>query len=289
LGPTILNLGAPIPEAGEKGNRMGRSKAIPLFPHPALLLEKGGERALVIADLHIGWEMALSEQGIHIPSQTRRFLERILGLIRDHEPSLLILLGDVKHTIAKADMAEWRDVPEFLDALRRSVREVVLVPGNHDGGIDPLLPSGIKMLGASGMRLWDRYGLLHGHAWPGPELLECDLLIMAHMHPTVTLSDPLGFRIIQQVWIRGRCDRGGLRERVGRRKAGVGKRGDLDCLIMPSFNDFLGGQSINRGDFGEVEYIGPILRSGLMELGESDVYMLDGTYLGKAKGLIRGD
>ncbi len=268
---------------------MNRSKAMPLFPHPALLLTRGREKALVIADLHIGWEMALSEQGIHIPSQTGRFLERVLGLIRAHSPSLLILLGDVKHTIAKAEMAEWRDVPEFFEALKRSVREVILVPGNHDGGIDPLLPSGIRVMGASGMRLWGRYGLFHGHAWPGPDLLECDLLVMAHMHPTVSLSDPLGFRIVQQVWVRGKCDRGRLREGVGERCEGRGKAGDLDCLIMPSFNDFLGGQSINREDFGEREYIGPILRSRSMELGGSDVYMLDGTYLGKAKALIRSD
>ncbi|MEM3590139.1 MAG: metallophosphoesterase [Candidatus Bathyarchaeia archaeon] len=268
---------------------MGRTKAMPLFPHPALLLTRGREKALVIADLHIGWEMALSEQGIHIPSQTGRFLERILGLIRAHSPSTLILLGDVKHTIAKAEMAEWRDVPEFFEALKRSVREVILVPGNHDGGIDPLLPSGIKVMGASGMRLWDRYGLLHGHAWPGPDLMECNLLIMAHMHPTVSLSDPLGFRIVQQVWVRGRCDRERLREEVGKPREGEGRRGDLDCLIMPSFNDFLGGQSINREDFGGREYIGPMLRSRSMDLGESDVYMLDGTYLGRAKALIRGD
>jgi putative SbcD/Mre11-related phosphoesterase len=269
---------------------MGPSKAIPLFPHPALMIAKGREKALVVADLHIGWEMALSDQGIHIPSQTGRFLERILGLIRAHSPSHLILLGDVKHTIAKAEMAEWRDVPEFFEALKRSVPEITLILGNHDGGIDPLLPSGIRISEASGMRLWGKYGLLHGHAWPSPELLECDLLVMGHMHPTVALSDPLGFRIVQQVWVRGRCDRGRLMEQISRHGMDGGRAGgSLDCLIMPSFNDFLGGQSINRASLAEREYIGPILRSRSLELEESDIYLLDGTYLGKAKSLIRGD
>ena len=59
---------------------------------------------------------------------------------------------------------------------------------------------------------------------------------------------------------------------------------------MPSFNDFLGGQAINRRIVGgskesRAEYIGPVLRSGAVDLDNAEVYLLDGTFLGKIEHL----
>ena len=56
---------------------------------------------------------------------------------------------------------------------------------------------------------------------------------------------------------------------------------EIEVIVVPSFNDLLGGYPINR----KFEMISPIFKSGIVDLGESEIYLLDGTYLGKLKEL----
>jgi hypothetical protein len=61
-------------------------------------------------------------------------------------------------------------------------------------------------------------------------------------------------------------------------------------LIMPSFNNFLGGQPINRKigkNNKSKKFIGPILRYGNVDLKNAEAYLLDGTFLGKLEYLKR--
>ncbi len=170
----------------------------PVSSLPALLLEEQAERVLVIADLHIGWEVTLAQRGIHIPSQTPKLLEKITRAIQDSKPSSIILLGDIKHAVEKLALEEWRDVPLFFEKISDMVSDIHVIPGNHDGNIDALVTPNVKIHASSGL-LWGNTGLIHGHAWPSPEVASAQNLIMAHLHPVVTLTDPLGFRGTKQV------------------------------------------------------------------------------------------
>src|ERR1700746_1202766 len=80
----------------------------PVADQPALLMEKDGERVLVVADLHLGWEVSLSHQGIHVPSQVPRLLDKLRKIIAETHPKVLILLGDVKHAVSKVELEEWK-------------------------------------------------------------------------------------------------------------------------------------------------------------------------------------
>jgi metallophosphoesterase superfamily enzyme len=53
-------------------------------------------------------------------------------------------------------------------------------------------------------------------------------------------------------------------------------------FIMPSFNDFLGGRPLNvvRGDAKTEMTLGPVLRSGAVNVEKAETYLLDGTFLG---------
>ena len=53
----------------------------PLPPYPATLVKTQGTRTIVVADLHLGWEMALSHEGIHVPTQTPKLLRKILDIV----------------------------------------------------------------------------------------------------------------------------------------------------------------------------------------------------------------
>jgi len=275
---------------------------MPVGPFAALLLKRKVERFLVVVDLHIGWEAALAQQGIHVPSQTPKILKKLLQLIDLYKPTNMIFLGDVKHTIARVEMEEWRDVPDFFEALVKKVSKIQVVLGNHDGNLEPLLPESVKILPSTGVA-FGNFGLFHGHAWPAPELLGCRNLIIGHVHPTAVFRDPMGFRITSQVWVKAGCD-GALLTKFVLRHAGIKVNADpafsllkhfnvklmsSQLTIMPSFNDFLGGQSINKRGMGRDrrsrEYIGPVLRSGSINIDKAETYLLDGTFLGDVSQL----
>jgi len=125
----------------------------PVADQPALLLEHKGERVLVIADLHLGWEVTLAHQGIHVPSQVPRLLEKLRKILDETHPKLLVLLGDVKHAVSKVELEEWKYVPEFFDKLVEIIPEVEVVPGNHDGNLEPLTPPSVITIKAGRLSL----------------------------------------------------------------------------------------------------------------------------------------
>jgi len=274
----------------------------PIGSEPALLLRRRGERVVVVGDLHIGWEVTLSQQGIHIPSQTGKMLQRLRVIIEKEHPSRIIILGDVKHSVTRAELEEWRDVPDFFEALLKLVPSVQVILGNHDGNLEPLTPSKVEILPSTGLALWGRFGLLHGHAWPSPEILGCETLILGHLHPAVTLRDALGYRLTKPAWVTASCDPKKL-VRGTLKAAGIQPGSDLEktlkerfrvklaakrCVFVPPFNDFLGGRPVNSRKIEEThagERLGPILRSGAVDMEDAEVHLLDGTYLGRVRQL----
>ncbi|MEM2865237.1 MAG: hypothetical protein QW569_05365 [Candidatus Bathyarchaeia archaeon] len=248
---------------------------------------EGERRTLVIADLHIGWEVSLSQQGIHIPSQVGRLTSKVLRAVELSGAEELLILGDVKHTVAKAELEEWRDVPLFFEEALTMVESISIIPGNHDGNLEGLLPADVKLLPSTGTSM-DGVALFHGHSLPSPKILKgCSRLVMGHMHPVVALRDKMGFKTLQQVWVRTRCETEKLLGILRRRYRSLDdlKLDEwISCTILPSFNDLLGGRAVNS-EGGDGEYMGPLMRSGAVNLDESEAFLLDGTYLGKIQRL----
>lgn len=268
----------------------------PLWPYPAALVKTKKEHVLVVADLHIGWEMALSQKGIFVPTQTPKLLGKLIEIVTKYNPEKLLILGDVKHTVATAEVGEWHDIPDFFSELRTLVKEILIIKGNHDGNLEPLLPENIKLLPTTGATI-NNVGFFHGHRWPSPPMLKCKLLIMGHMHPIIAFRDPMGFRIIKQVWVKAKCDKIQLikilLEKHRIKMEGENPEKTLfkhykirpkteEIFIMPSFNDFLGGKPLNerQSKKANAAYIGPILRSDVVDMENAELYMLDGTFLG---------
>jgi uncharacterized protein len=268
-----------------------------LLPNPAALIKTQKSKSLLISDPHIGWEMELQEKGIHVPSQTGKILKKLTALIAKYKPDRLIILGDVKYTVINAEFGEWRDIPEFFNKLLDCIDDIAIIRGNHDANLEPLLPEKIKLLPASGAVVGD-VGVFHGHKWPSPTLLACKTLVMGHLHPVVVFRDPAGFRLTRQVWMKANCNTEALAKTL-LEKQGVKVVGSVEetmqkqcqfsprsseLFIMPSFNDFLGGRPINqtksRSEIGSESLIGPVLRSKAVDVDNSELYLLDGIYLG---------
>ena len=275
-----------------------------LLPHPAALIKNGKTKIIVIADPHLGWETGLQQKGIHIPSQTPKILKNLITLLSKYKPDMLVILGDVKYTVVSAEPGEWREIPEFFEKLGSHVNEIVVVRGNHDANLEPLLPENVRILPATGTVI-DNVGLFHGHKWPSPLLLSCKIMIMGHLHPVMVFRDPAGFKITRPVWMKTSCNTSKL-TKVLLQKNGVKIEGtpDLTLLrhydfkprtaqifVMPSFNEFLGGRPINetrpREELDSESLIGPVLRSEALNVDGSEIYLLDGTYLGTLNQLRR--
>jgi len=269
-----------------------------LSPHPALLINEDSKKTLVISDLHIGWEISLVEEGIYVPSQTAKILERLKRIIASEKPDCLLVLGDIKHTVAKIETEEWRDVPRFFEEICRIVSKVQIIPGNHDGDIEALLPEEVEILPPRGKIIGD-VGFFHGHTWPFLEMLGCKTLVIGHVHPIIAFKDPIGFRITRQVWIKAPCNTRKLAKSMLKgHNLRMKKDETIDesleklniflnvdsLIIMPSFNDFLGGHAVNTYGLTRQEkfkgFIGPVLRSGSINFEKAEIYLLDGTFLG---------
>lgn len=274
-----------------------------LMPYPAALIETAKTKTLVIADPHIGWETSLQNKGIHVPSQTQKMLKKLLTLISNHRPDNLMIIGDVKYTVMHSEFGEWHDIPEFFNQINSHVSNISIVRGNHDANLEPLLPEKVTILPASGV-IEGEVGLFHGHKWPSPHLLSCTTLVMGHLHPVVVFRDPNGFKLTRQVWMKISCDTSALTQilleknnvKIENTPQETLKKYYKICasttqlLIMPSFNDFLGGRPVNeinpRKD-SSGELIGPVLRSKAVDLANSELYLLDGTYLGTLNQLLK--
>jgi len=267
----------------------------PVRNHPALLHTEKKHRTLIVADLHLGWEISLAQKGVHIPSQSTKILRKLLTVIDITNPRTLVILGDVKHTIAKAESGEWKDIPEFFEAIQAKIDDIRVIRGNHDGNLEPLLPKGVQLQPSTGITL-DNVGFFHGHTWPAKRLLNCKTLVMGHVHPTLSFRDTLGYKIMAPVWIEIGLDHRklALPSRKIRHSKSAAPSSDnrrypaklqaKQLLIIPCFNDFLGGRPMNkRGP--HKGYVGPLMRSEAIDIEKGRVYLLDGTFLGTVEQL----
>ena len=256
----------------------------PLVNEPALIVEDT-IRVLVVADIHLGIEWDLQNSGIVIPSQSKKALDKIQEYIDIVRPDRVVLLGDVKHNIPQISWQERVEVPDFLETIAK-LAPVDIVPGNHDGDIQYLIrrvPDELEvtLLPAKGFVL-DGVGYFHGHTWPGAELVVCHNIIMAHNHPTIRFTDPLGASSAEPAWIRTRMNYLPLAEHY----SAIGlelKWSDPEVIIMPAFCELCGGVAFNESAYDDL--LGPVFSSGTIDLDHAQVYLIDGTRLGKLNDL----
>jgi len=239
----------------------------PLIDEPALLLRE--KKLLVIADLHIGIESELRQNGLQVPSQTKLMEERLISIITKNQVNSIILLGDIKHTIPLSTYQERTDVKKFLDTIQPYCT-VHILPGNHDGNIDRLLSSNIQLHSSDGF-VFEGIGFTHGHRIPSNEIMQCDQVIIGHSHPTVMLMDRLGYRTFEQCWLRGPPRIGALKEKYPQSSTS-------QILLMPAFNPLCGGTAVNQDAL-----LGPF--RSLIDVDNAELYLLDGSLLGKVKDL----
>ena len=227
-------------------DRLELSKGVEVTRDLALFLRE--ERALVISDLHLGFEGALAEQGVSIPRFQRKVILERLGRMLDRvRAERVVIAGDFKHEFSRNLVDEWVEVKQVLRFLKERVTPV-LVRGNHDNYL-------ATILGDLRMELLDRadvagHTIVHGHE----EVSTLHPIVMGHEHPAVKLKDELGATLSVPAFLAS--DR---------------------LIVLPAFSPLALGVDVssvpylspilNRTDIGDARVIGVDEREGLLDFG----------------------
>lgn len=162
-----------------KGYRL--SERLRILPGGAALIVP--EEVLVVADLHLGCEAALEQEGLSLPRvQTRKVEAYVRRLVEEVSPSKMIVAGDLKHNFSRNLTQEWQDVSRFVRGLSDMV-PLEVVKGNHDNFLFSILgelgtPLAMETV-VGGIRV------VHGHAGRCTDAPT----IIGHIHPSLVLKD----------------------------------------------------------------------------------------------------
>ena len=263
------------------------------FDDRAVVLKGKTKAALVVSDMHLGYETALEERGVHIPQQHSKMIERLIHLVELYNIDKVYIIGDVKHSILVDSSYNWNVVPEFMESLSQVVKTVI-IPGNHDGDLEAILPRSVVLGDVVGTVFSDdeySVGLIHGHAWPSRDVLSSDLIIMGHNHPAIrrikrVVAEDLGRTervrslVTLPVILRTNLDRYCVCDKMGIDPQVIKREGKL--LILPGFNPLLSGIPVNL-EHSKLQ--GPFYDNGCIDYLNSDVLSTQGLFLGKVKHL----
>ncbi|MBI4149574.1 metallophosphoesterase [Candidatus Woesearchaeota archaeon] len=157
----------------------------------ALYLQK--HQALVISDVHIGYEEALQKSGVLTPrfqfaDQMKR-IRRILAFCKKTQRRIqhIVITGDLKHEFGTISGQEWRETLQFLDMLSKE-GSITLIRGNHDTILGPIAQKRNVVL--QDALLLGNILIIHGNRLPAAELLkQAKVIIMGHEHPAITIRE----------------------------------------------------------------------------------------------------
>jgi len=221
------------------------------------------ERALAIADVHLGIEDALQDEGILVPrdhlAQVQQRLERILGELHvtPSDPLHKVLInGDLRHQFGPLSRVEHKESKEFLRWLAQWAEHIVLIEGNHDGSLAAL--AGERIVICKSYSVGDCW-FVHGDSPLPPSPLPSEgegsrgvrelgtrsdgqWIVIGHEHPAVGLRDPVTHRVeVYKCFL-------------------VGKFAEKNLLVLPSFN-----QLVKGSDLLKEQPLSPVVRSSELE------------------------
>ncbi|WP_280536313.1 metallophosphoesterase [Halopenitus sp. POP-27] len=257
----------------------------PVPGEPAAVADLPDERVLLIADYHAGIEAGLRyERGVELDSDADGRREHVLSLLDRTTADRLVVLGDLAHRIPEPEGPEREEIEALIAAVTERV-PMTLVVGNHDAGVAEsvaervadgltVIPPEGGRLGAEGRTRGKSIGVVHGHTWPEPDVLEADVVCLGHEHPQVRLSDAVGGSRVEHAWLRGSLRVEAFDAAEPGSTAVEAVESDPDVVVFPAFNERSGGTWVNVEGNG---FLSPFLPDAL---DDAEAYLLDGTRLG---------
>jgi putative SbcD/Mre11-related phosphoesterase len=208
---------------------------------------------VVISDLQLGEELYLAEEkGIFVPQvQLKEIKKELNDIFKKVKAKRILINGDLKHEFGEASRQEWREVIDFVEFLRKKVKEIIIVRGNHDNYLLNIA-SKINLQVFDPFYLEKGYLFTHGHkkiSYPK----EFHTLIIGHEEPAIILKE--GFDKIKLPALL-----------YGKMKNG--KR----IICLPAFSYLSSGTEVNAVD--KEDLLSPILKEDV-EIDDLEVIGID--------------
>jgi uncharacterized protein len=212
---------------------------------------------LIIADIHIGQEESLNNDGVLLP----RFffkdqIEMLSKILITKDIDTVIINGDLKHEHGRISESEWKNTLKFLDLLEN--RKIILIKGNHDKILNPIIQK--RKLEMKDYLVIDNNLICHGD-----KILETtekyNTIIIGHEHPAISIRE--GMRVeTYKCYI-------------------IGKYKSKKLIVQPSFNLISSGTDVTKEQ---------LLSPYLNDIFNMEAYIVDQKiyHFGKIKGLING-
>jgi putative SbcD/Mre11-related phosphoesterase len=207
---------------------------------------------IVIADLHLGYESIMAEEGVLIPkTQFKEEMEMLKEILKKKKSSRIILLGDIKNEFSETSYHEFKEVSDLLKFLKENFKQVIVIKGNHDNYI-------YYVTSKCGTELYDEllineYYFVHGHQDLALKQLKAKTIVIGHEHPVIALYDEVGGKEIVKCFLYG--------------KTRFGK----NLLVLPAFSTLSYGTEMNS--VLKEELLSPILK--IVELDEFEAVGVD--------------
>ncbi len=210
-------------------------------------------RTLVVADLHIGFEVAMAEEGNYVPSLLRKMVSDLRTILEAGKFKRLVINGDLKHSFIPV-RREKSELRTFFEGIKGLIDEVILVRGNHDVGVAWLRELDIEIVDSLEIGGWT---LVHGH-----RLEEGERFIIGHEHPAIRLRDEVGASVKVPAFLWGE-----------------------KLIVLPAFSPWAYGNDVTR------EIVSPFLKvfdiDSMRVIVPIEGELLDFGKLGKLKETLR--
>jgi putative SbcD/Mre11-related phosphoesterase len=188
---SLLSWSCLLKDVASKGYRV--CDGVEIFPGGAALLSD--ENILVVADMHLGCESALENEGLSIPRvQTRKIGQYMTMMIDSLAPSKVVVAGDLKHNFSRNLVQEGQDVQRFIGILSGRI-PLEVIKGNHDNYLGLILREYDVPLYRE--RSYGGVRIVHGHSG----VLAGGVTLMGHIHPSLRLRDGVGASVKDQCFL----------------------------------------------------------------------------------------
>lgn len=150
-------------------------------------------KALVLCDLHLGFEEEAANQGMYIPRiQLRKSLEVLRRGLDTTDAEWVVFAGDVKHCFSRLLRSEREELSKLFEFLAKRGVRVTVVRGNHDNYL-PIVAKKYNVEIVKELIVGDTL-IVHGHFSPGEEYRgKVKTVIIGHEHPSLRLRDRIGY------------------------------------------------------------------------------------------------
>lgn len=204
---------------------------------PALFLTN--ESTIVISDLHLGYEVAMTERGVFLPKVQYEKEIALLKRLSEFKFKTLVLNGDIKYEFSETSYHEYKEVLNFFDYIQTKFKNVIITKGNHDTFITRITKK-FQFEVVDEIKI-NKYLVAHGHILPKSFFdKEWDTIIIGHEHPSIALFDELGVKDKLECFLYGNLVDG------------------RNIVILPAFSYVSTGSEVNL--LPKEELLSPILR-----------------------------